>query len=286
MTSSYPVAALAPAWARELEIAGRLAKEAGALAMRYRDGDLKVVEKAGGDGPVTIADRAASDLVVAGLRAAFPDDIVISEENADDLRRRSAPRVWFIDPIDGTKDYIRGEDGFCVMIGLAVDHRPAVGAVFQPISRRLFVAAPGAGAHVFAPGEPPRRLAVSAVSELSAVRMVASKSHRSAAVDQVKSALGIADELNIGSIGLKLALIAAGERDLYVNPSTRTSSWDTCAPEALLHEAGGLVTDLDGAPLRYDGETTHNCRGLLATNRRLHDAAQARLGPLFAGSLP
>ena len=84
------------------------------------------------------------------------------------------------------------------------------------------------------------------------VRMVSSKSHRTPDVDRVKSVLGIADEINVGSIGLKLALIAGGERDLYVNPSNRTSLWDTCGPEAILHEAGGRLTDLDGAALPDD----------------------------------
>jgi 3'(2'), 5'-bisphosphate nucleotidase len=278
---SDDLAALAPAWGPELTTAGRLAREAGVLVLSYRDGEL-AVEMKPGDEPVTAADRAASDLIVAGLRAAFPGDVVISEENADDPARRSAARVWFVDPIDGTKDFIRREDGFCVMIGLAVDHRPALGAIYQPISRRLFLAAPDAGAHLLVPGEAPRRIDCSGIDVLSEVRLVASKSHRTAAMDRVKSALGIDDELNIGSVGLKLALIAAGERDLYVNTSGKTSSWDSCAPEAILREAGGRVTDLDGEPLRYHDATTQNRRGVLASNRHVHDAALEKL----AGLLP
>jgi 3'(2'), 5'-bisphosphate nucleotidase len=267
-------------FARELEVAGRLAREAGALAMRARFGDLEVELKAG-DEPVTVADRRASDLIVSGLSAAFPGDVIISEENADDLRRLAARRVWYIDPIDGTKDFIRGEDGFCVMIGLAIDHRPALGVVFAPVSDRLFTAAPGTGTWLTAPGEAPRQVRVSEVDEVGEVRLVASKSHRDATIDRVKSALGIASELNIGSVGLKLGLIALGERDLYVNPSSKTSSWDTCAPEALLLEAGGAVTDVHGDPLRYDAERTRNERGLLASNRRVHAAAVARLAEIF-----
>lgn len=279
---SHPgLAALCPGYARELEIAGRLAAEAGELSLRYRDGDLQVEHKARDEGPVTIADRAASELIVAGITAGFPADVVISEENADDVRRRTASRVWFIDPIDGTKDYIRGEDGFCVMIGLALDQRPVLGAVFQPVSRRLFVAGPGGGAWMIAPGAAPARIRCSAVGALADARLVASKSHRSGAVDQVKSALGISDELNIGSIGLKLALIAAGERDLYVNPTSKCSAWDTCGPEAILQEAGGRLTDIDGQPLRYDLPGTHHPRGLMASNGAVHDAAVGKLAALF-----
>lgn len=265
---------------RELEVAGRLARQAGELAVSFRDGDLEIELKPG-DEPVTIADKRASDLVVEGLAAAFPDDVIISEENADDLRRLEAERVWYVDPIDGTKDFIRGDVGFCVMIGLALGGRPALGAVYHPPSKRLFCAAPGSGAWVLPTDGDPERLAVSDVSELSGVRLVASKSHRSPALDQVKGVLGISSELNIGSVGLKLALIAAGERDLYVNPSSRTSVWDTCAPEAILVEAGGRLSDGRGRSLRYDTTDVGHRSGLVGSNGHLHDAAIARLEPLF-----
>lgn len=268
-------------FARELEVGGRLAKAAGAIAMKYRGGDLDIEDKPDDEGPVTIADKEASDLIVEGVARAFPDDVIISEENADDPRRLTAERVWYIDPIDGTKDFIRGEDGFCVMIGLAIKHRPIVGVVFHPPTGDLFVAAPGAGAWVLPQARDPRVLSVSTTVELADVRLVASRSHRSEKMDEVKSVLGISDELNIGSIGLKLAIIAAGDRDLYVNPSSRCSSWDTCGPEAILLEAGGRLTDLSGEPLSYQEASTGHGRGLVASNGVLHDAAVERLATLF-----
>src|SRR5690606_11163313 len=266
--------------AREVEVAERLAREAGDLTMKFHGSKLEVERKEGNE-PVTIADRQASDLIVRGLREAFPDDVIISEENADDLRRLSAERVWYIDPIDGTKDFIRGEDGFCVMIGLCLGHRPALGVICQPVHERVFSAAPGGGTWLGAPDAPPRRVQVSDIAELASAQLVASKSHRDSTMDQVKSALGISNEMNIGSVGLKLGVIALGERDLYVNPSPKTSSWDTCAPEALLVEAGGTLTDLHGDPLRYDSREIHNTRGLLASNGRVHQAAVAKLAGLF-----
>jgi 3'(2'), 5'-bisphosphate nucleotidase len=270
--------------AREVEVSQRLAGEAGVLVMKYHGGKLTVESKAGNE-PVTIADREASDLIVGGLRAAFPDDVIISEENADDLRRLTARRVWYIDPIDGTKDFIRGEDGFCLMIGLCIGGRPAVGVIVQPLHRRVFSAAPGGGAWIEAPDQRARQVSVSDVAELASARLVASRSHRDKTIDQVKSALGISDELNIGSIGLKLGVIALGERDLYVNPSPRCSAWDTAGPEALLHEAGGRISDIRGRPLRYDVEQIAHTSGLVASNGRVHDAAIGRLAPLFE-SLP
>ncbi|MEM9493318.1 MAG: 3'(2'),5'-bisphosphate nucleotidase CysQ, partial [Myxococcota bacterium] len=206
----------------ELSTAIRLAREAGKLVLHYRDPDIQVDMKVG-DEPVTVADRESSDLVMSGLQAEFGDDVIISEERADDLRRLSADRVWYIDPIDGTRDFISGREGFAVMIGLTVGHVPMVGVVYQPIGERLFWAEPD-GAWFEVPGQEPRRLAVSATADMAEIRLVASRSHRSHKIDRVKSALGISTEFNIGSVGLKLALIALAERDLYVNPSPRCKS--------------------------------------------------------------
>jgi 3'(2'), 5'-bisphosphate nucleotidase len=262
--------------AREVEVAERLASEAGQLVMKFHGKKLDVDRKAG-DEPVTVADREASTLIVSGLRAEFPDDVVISEENADDLRRLNASRVWYVDPIDGTKDFIRGEDGFCVMIGLCIDHRPKVGVIYQPVHRRLFSAAPGAGTWLMAADALPRRAHVSTIAEVTQIRLVASKSHRDTTIDRVKSALGVSNELNIGSVGLKLGVIALGERDLYVSPTSKTSSWDTCGPEALLLEAGGKLTDIKGALLHYDTPEIHHTRGLLASNGLVHAAVIDKL---------
>ncbi len=265
---------------REIEIACRLAREAGLLSLRYREGDLEVELKAG-DEPVTVADRHASRIIVEGLTEAFPDDVVISEEKQDDLRRLDAERVWYIDPIDGTKDYIRGEEGFCVMIGLTVAHRPAAGVIYQPVGGRTYWGARGRGSWMEVPGAEPRRIHVSDVVNVEDIRFVASKSHRGGEIDQVKNALGIRNELNIGSVGLKLALIALGDRDLYVNPYPKCKTWDTCAPEALLSEAGGLMTDVHGQPLRYDQHENDRPQGMVATNGRIHDAVIEKLVDVF-----
>ena len=263
-----------------MAVAERLAREAGALVLSIRDGGGWRVEMKPGDEPVTIADRQASELLVRELSAAFPDDVVISEEHVDDLRRLTAERVWYIDPIDGTKDFIAGRAGFAVMIGLAVRAQPVLGVVYQPVGDNLF-RADGAEGWFVGPGAPPRRLAVSDVREAGGIRLVASASHRTPAIDAVKNALGIADELNIGSVGLKLGLIALAERDLYVNPSPKSKLWDVCAPEAILRAAGGILTDAHGAPVRYDVEDVACKHGLVASNGHVHAEVIARLASLF-----
>ena len=167
------------------------------------------------------------------------------------------------------------------MIGLCVSGRPVLGVVFAPVTGRLYAAAPGAGA-VVEDAAGVRPLACSAVAEPARMRLISSASHRSALIDEVRRALGIDDEQRLGSVGAKLGLIAAGERDLYVNPSDRSKAWDTCAPEAILAAAGGRMTDLDGEPLRYDLPDLRNRRGLLASNGRAHDEIVRRLAPLLA----
>jgi 3'(2'), 5'-bisphosphate nucleotidase len=267
---------------RELEVAMRLAREAGAIVLEVRtSADLNVELKAG-DEPVTIADKRSSELVMRGLHDAFPDDVVISEESDDDLARLTAKRVWYIDPIDGTKDFIAGRPGFSVMIGLTVDHKPVLGVVYQPLGDRMYWATPDAGAWALpGPDGGPMRMHVSDIADAGQVRLVASASHRTQTIDEVKSALGIANELNIGSVGLKLALIALGERDLYVNPSAKSKLWDTCAPEAILTGAGGLLTDAQGNPVRYDLADLHCRNGLVASNTQVHAEVLARLAHLF-----
>jgi len=262
----------------ELEVATKLAREAGEVAVKIRDRGALGVELKPGDEPVTLADRAASELIVAGLAAAFPADPIISEESPVPAGALAAHRHWFVDPIDGTKDFIRGSDGFSVMIGLVEGGRPVLGVVHQPTTGRTFFT--DNGAWMDFEGER-TRLAVSDVSDATAARLVASASHRSPDIDRVKALLGINDEHNIGSVGVKLALIAMGLRDLYINPQPKTKAWDTCAPEAILVAAGGRLTDLFGAPIEYTGALGHP-RGLVASNGRVHDAVIAKIAPLFA----
>ena len=263
---------------RELACAIELARLAGAEAARMQRAELGVEMKPG-DEPVTVADRRASELIVAGLAESFPGDPVISEELPPAPGALGAPRVWLVDPIDGTKDFIRGEDGYSVMIGLACDGVPTLGVVYQPAIDRLFWGTP-AGSVVVHEGQT-RRLAVSEVAAAADVRLVASKSHRARELDHVKRELGIDNELNIGSVGVKLCVIAAGLRDLYVNPAAKTKVWDTCAPEAILAPAGGRLSDLFGNPIDYTRELAHR-RGLVASNGRVHDEVIAKLAPLFA----
>jgi 3'(2'), 5'-bisphosphate nucleotidase len=267
---------------RELDTAVDLARRAGER-IRALHGSGIAVDTKDDQSPVTQADREANELIVAALTFAFPGDGILSEELPDDGSRMTRPRVWMVDPLDGTKDFIRGRDGFAVMIGLLDGDRPALGVVYQPIGDKLYFATRGDGAFVVRAGGAPERMHVSDVREPSQIRMVASKSHRSETIDRVRAELGISDELNVGSVGLKLGLIAEGLRDLYVNPAGHSKLWDACGPEAILAEAGGRLSDVTGAPLDYRGAELGNVRGLIASNGLLHDEVVRRLAALFPG---
>jgi 3'(2'), 5'-bisphosphate nucleotidase len=262
---------------RELVTALELARAAGVEVMKLRGGELGVEMKLGNE-PVTVADKRASELIVAGLKARFASDALISEELPSTEATLAAQRIWLVDPIDGTKDFIRGSEGFSVMIGMARAGRPVLGVVHQPAVDRTFFATPDGGAHVLtADGVTP--LGVSAIASASEVRLVASASHRSPELDQVKQTLGISNEQNVGSVGVKLCLIAMGVRDLYVNPATKTKVWDTCGPEAILTRAGGRLSDLFGDPVDY--REMRQPRGLVASNGHVHAEVIAKLAPLF-----
>jgi 3'(2'), 5'-bisphosphate nucleotidase len=268
---------------RELKLAQALAEKAGREARALQQSGLAVDRKAG-DEPVTEADRRADRMITAALKAAFPGDGLLSEEAPDDGSRLGAERVWMIDPIDGTKDFIRGEGGYATMIGLVAGERPVLGVVYQPAQERLFYAVAGHGAFCRGPDGKTERLQVSPVRDLGQVRMVASRSHRDETIDKVRAELGITDELNVGSVGLKLGLIARGERDLYVNPQGHSKLWDACAPEIILTEAGGRLTDTRGAAIDYRAPELRLLGGLIASNGLIHDLVVARLAALFGGA--
>jgi 3'(2'), 5'-bisphosphate nucleotidase len=268
----------ASAFARELAIAEEIALEAGRLVRGYHGTNLVIDSKAGNE-PVTEADRAASALIVDRLHAAFPDDVILSEEIPDDGSRLGRPRVWMVDPIDGTSDFIAGDTGFVVMIGLVEGGRPRVGAVAHPLTGRVYGGIVGEGAWRQDPDGSRMELHTSTLERGPGIRLVASKTHRTPRVDAVKQALGITDELNVGSVGLKIGLVSEAARDLYVYTGGRTKIWDTCGPEAILHGAGGKMTDLDGHPLVYDRAELYNRRGIVASNGALHPFVIETLKP-------
>lgn len=263
---------------RELDEAARLARAAGAILMGIYATDFAVSYKGPND-PVTEADKQANELLVRGLRALFPEDGVVAEESADNSDALRKGRVWYVDPLDGTREFIAKNGEFSVMIGLALNGEARVGVVYRPVGDILFAGIAGQGAWVEEHGGR-TALAVSDRTDLTSLRLTVSRSHRHPLIALLKTRLGINQESIGGSVGLKVGLIAAQEADLYVEPSEFTKAWDSCGPEAILRGAGGRMTDLAGEPLTYGGHDLQNRKGLIATNGVCHDRVIAAIAPL------
>lgn len=264
---------------RERTIAVELARKAGreVLALYRKGADVQYLKNQ--REPVTEADLVSNDIILSGLRQAFPDDAILSEEKKDDSSRLEHDRVWIVDPLDGTREFVDETGDFVVMIGLAVGGEPTVGVVYQPLQDRLWHADVGGFAKLAEPGGE-RVLQVSGRTTEDGVRLVLTRSHRFEGVGEIKAKLGIGDVRRLGSVGLKVGAIACNDADLYVHISHRTKEWDSCAPDAIVRAAGGRMTDLSGQPLRYNKRDVRNRRGLLASNGRVHDRAVEVVRPL------
>ncbi|MBX3282528.1 MAG: 3'(2'),5'-bisphosphate nucleotidase CysQ [Acidobacteria bacterium] len=269
---------------RELEVARGLAFEASEVILGYYADEIIAEEKLGADNkyePVTAADRAASRLIVDGLRAAFPDDAILSEEEiGDEPAWTRAARTWIIDPIDGTAGFIKHEDDFAVQIGLAEKGKPVVGLVHLPAFGITYEAAHGSGAFVVENGER-RTLQVREIADPSQMSVALSRNHFSPKMNVLIEHFHFASHVKRGSVGLKMGLIAARESDVYIHLSDRTKLWDTCAPQIILEEAGGVLTDIFGGPLVYDSPELSNLNGIVACGSGGHAAIIEGLRPLL-----
>jgi 3'(2'),5'-bisphosphate nucleotidase len=268
---------MAHLYQQELDVALELAHQAGEVIMGQYQTGLAVDHKAG-DEPVTAADRAADALIAAGLQAAFPDDGLLSEESEDDLSRLDKERVWIVDPLDGTTEFIAETGEFAVQIALAIGGQPALGVVYQPAKGRLFHAVRGHGSYQVYNGRT-TRLRVSTELDPTQMCLVASRSHYSEFIEAARQALGIAEVNRVGSVGLKVGLVARGACDLYL-ATTISKEWDLCAPHALLLEAGGLLTNLCGEALLYNKPDVTECAGLVGSNGLAHLEIIEMLAPL------
>ncbi len=266
---------------RPLEVASRAARDAAAAAMRfYGTSDSTAKRDAS---PVTLADHAANDVIVAALRRAFPDDAILSEESADSGERLAASRVWIVDPLDGTKEFLARNGEFSIMIGLAVDGKAVLGVVYLPDGDVLYAAARGMGAWVEHRGE--RRRIDRGDAAAGKLRLVGSRSHADPLLERMRAELGITDVLPCGSVGVKCSRIVDDSRDLYVHPVPYLKEWDTCAPEVLVREAGGWVGDCRGEPLRYNKPDPVQPHGIVACAPGAIDAVLPRIRPIYESTL-
>jgi 3'(2'), 5'-bisphosphate nucleotidase len=234
---------------RELASAVEFARQAGQILLAVYAKDFSVAFKGKND-PVTEADQLANTFLVQALRERFPEDGIVAEETADQSDALAKERCWFVDPLDGTKEFIAKNGEFSVMIGLAIAGESRLGVVYQPSLDKLYAGVVGQGARLEEAGKV-RSLQVSDQADTSKLRLVVSRSHRPESVEQIMAKLGTDQEMPSGSVGVKVGLITEQRADLYVHVSDKSSLWDACGPEAILKAAGGSFCHVDGSQVNY-----------------------------------
>lgn len=259
----------------------RIAKEAGKILLSYYQKNLNITDKGvEGQDPVTEADMASHHFITTRLQEEFPEDQILSEESSD-TKIDFSGRVWIIDPLDGTKQFINHHDTFSVVMGLCVDGIPTVGVVFIPTRNILYFAEVGKGAYLLKE-EVKNKLTVSKTERLSeAILFIKSPSKRFRPLDQSILKLSTKTKILGGSFAMKLGEIAEGKADLYVHPSQKLGKWDTGGSQIILTEAGGKITDINGATLNYKQESNFWENSVVASNKIIHEEVISKLKQNF-----
>ncbi|HLV20995.1 MAG TPA: 3'(2'),5'-bisphosphate nucleotidase CysQ [Polyangiaceae bacterium] len=244
------------------------------------------VDYKGPSDPVTVADREANELICAALRDRYPDVPIVAEESdpATFADFRSHRHVFFVDPLDGTREFVKRNGQFVVMIGLLADERALAGVIHVPDEDRAYAGVVGEGAFVVDADGSRRPIHTSGVSELPQARVVISRSHGHATAERALEVLSAASVSPLGSAGLKAAAVASGTADAYVATAHAGKRWDACAADALVHAAGGVFTDATGNPIDHRAPSLTNDRGVVASTRALHPQLLERVAPYIGRS--
>ena len=257
-------------WDHELETAKNLAVRAGIKIKEIYDADTMEVSYKEDTSPLTAADKASDKIIVDGLRAAFPDYAILSEEEKDNRARLENDYCFVVDPLDGTKEFIKRNGQFTVNIALSFRHHTVMGVIYVPVTGELYYASHNGGAYlvrdVFSDnifGEPERLKVSDSTSDL---RCVMSSSHGCEQMDELIQKYHIKNFVKMGS-SLKGCLVAKGDAEIYYrfNP---TMEWDTAAMQCIVEEAGGTFRQMDDSEMLYNRENSLNDKGFYAINRR------------------
>lgn len=253
-------------WEKELETAKKAGMKAGGRIMEiYEDTDLWNVEYKEDKTPLTAADRAANGVIVRALAESFPSYAILSEEEKDNKDRLNNERCFIVDPLDGTKEFIKRNGQFTVNIALAYKHRVVMGVICVPVTGELYFAAEGSGAfHTDRHGNTVR-IHVSDNTGHGRLRAVVSGSHPCEEMERMIVKYGITDLLRIGS-SLKGCMVADGQADIYYRHNP-TMEWDTAAMQCIVEEAGGILRQMDSSEMLYNRENSLNEKGFYAINR-------------------
>ncbi len=251
---------------KALELSKELAIMAGKEIMKIYKTDFDIEYK-GDDSPLTQADKEANNIILSGLRDEFSLDVAyLSEEEKDNKSRIQKKYCFVIDPLDGTKEFVKKNGEFTVNIGLVEDGKPIMGVIYAPVLGKLYFSSIDVGAFLQLEGKEPEKIEVS--DKLKELILVGSKSHKSEKLDKMFEDHGdkIKEMVSCGS-SLKGCMVASGNADIYYRFGL-TCEWDTCAMQSIAECAGATVMQMDKTPLTYNRDNTLNEKGFFIVNKK------------------
>ena len=246
--------------------------QAGERIREIYDTDFEVNKK-DDDSPITKADLESNKILRSILeKTGIP---ILSEEDVDDKSRLVSEKVWIVDPLDGTQDFVNRTGEFTILVGLVENHVPVMGLVYLPIKKILYFAEKGMGAFCYDLNKW-EKISVRNVDDVSKCLALVSRHHLSGKEKKILDHLGITNTLTIGST-LKVMEISSGRGDIYLTTTNKMSQWDTCASWCVISEAGGQMTDISGNDLFYNTESVKHENGLLVTNGFVHEIIVSKI---------
>ena len=250
----------------ETKIAIDAAQSAAEAVVKIYNKDFSVSHKENNE-PITAADLESNKIIEKYMaQSEFP---ILSEESSDIKEKRlESKKIWIVDPLDGTTDFVNKTGEFTIMISLVEENIPVLGVISHPTENKLFVAQKDQGAYMYNNLEW-KKLLVSNTSVLSQCRVVGSRFHQSENEKNFLNSLGILKFTSKGS-SLKVLDICSAKAEIYFTTTNKIKHWDTCASNCLIAEAGGKMTDMSGQPLKYNTENVVHQNGILVTNNIIH----------------
>ena len=225
-------------------------------------------EKKDDDSPITQADIESNKILkdVLGKTGIT----ILSEEDTDDKKRLLDDKIWIIDPLDGTTDFVNRTGEFTIMVGLVEKHKSILGLIYWPIKKKMYLAESGKGA--FRHDEEWEKIETTMMSEMQNCHALVSRHHLSEKEKKLLDEMEIAVVTSIGS-SLKVTEIASGDAEIYLTTTSKMKQWDTCASNCIISEAGGKMTDMSGNDLVYNTEIVNHENGIFVTNGLIHQDA-------------
>ena len=246
-----------------------IADQAGFILLQYFKTNVDVEFKEDEFDPVTIADKESDTFIRESIYRLFPEDLILSEEN-NNIPEDYSGRVWMVDPLNGTKSFVKGSDTFAVVIGLVENGVPIFACVTMPAQNRAFYAEKGKGSFEIINSEF-KQIHTTSVSEIQESRVITREPGGDIRpIEEKLDKIPFAERIAEGS-GAKLCMIARGEAEAHINTNFRAGKWDIAAPQLILEEAGGVVTDLDGKVIDYKKGKVNLERSYIGSaNKQLH----------------